>query len=113
EYPAESEGRLVRLIREWLSLDRMETTAKDTNVYPAFEGLKAAVVAENHAFIRAVLEESDGSVSTLLGADWTVTSDGPLLDLYQAQPAAGGRASLPTRRGILNQGAFLAVHAHA
>ncbi len=110
---SESDTRLVRLIREWLSVDRIDTTAKDSNIYPRFEGVKPAMVAENTSFIQAVLDESSGNVRDLLGADWTVTSDSGLIDLYDAQSMGNGRVSLPKRRGILNQGAFLSVHAHA
>ncbi|HEU5075172.1 MAG TPA: DUF1588 domain-containing protein [Polyangiaceae bacterium] len=109
----ESDARLVRLIREWLAIDRIETTAKDSNIYTEFDGVKPAMVAESHDFVQAVLEESSGDVRDFLGATWTVTADNGLLDLYDANAEASGRASLPARRGILNQGAFLAVHAHA
>lgn len=109
----ESDERLVRLIREWLGIDRIENTAKDSNIYGQFDGVKAAMVAESHDFVKAVLEESSGDVRDFLGATWTVSSDNGLLGLYGASSGSGGRAELPARRGILNQGAFLAVHAHA
>lgn len=109
----ESDARLVRLIREWLGIDRIESTAKDSNIYGEFDALKPAMVAESQNFVQAVLEESSGDVRDFLGATWTVTGDNGLLDLYDATAESGGRASMSQRRGILNQGAFLAVHAHA
>lgn len=109
----ESDTRLVRLIREWLETDRIESTAKDSNVYGGFENVKAGMVAESKDFVQAVLEQSSGNVADFLGADWTVSGDTALLNLYDAQAQSGGRATLPKRRGMLNQGAFLAVHAHA
>ncbi len=109
----ESDARLIRLIREWLGIDRIENTAKDSNIYAAFDGVKPAMVAESRDFVQAVLEESAGDVRDFLGATWTVTGDSALLGLYGATAESGGRASLSQRRGILNQGAFLSVHAHA
>jgi hypothetical protein len=71
------------------------------------------MAAESYDFVQAVLEESAGDVRDFLGADWTVAGDTDLLTFYEQSTASGGRASLPLRRGMLNQGAFLAVHAHA
>jgi hypothetical protein len=105
EAEALSDTRLVRLLREWLAIDRIETTAKDTNIYPAFDGVKPAVASESHAFLNAVLDENSGSLSALLSAD--VSADNALASVDSASGA------LPTRLGVLNQGAFLAVHAHA
>lgn len=113
EARSESDERLVRLIREWLEVDRIESTAKDSNIYPEFDDRKAAMAAESYDFVQAVLEESAGDVRDFLGADWTVAGDTDLLTFYEQSTASGGRASLPLRRGMLNQGAFLAVHAHA
>lgn len=109
----ESDARLIRLVREWLGIDRIENTAKDSNIYDLFDGVKEAMVTESHDFVQAVLEESSGDVRDFLGATWTVSSNNDLLSLYDTNAGSGGRADLPTRRGILNQGAFLAVHAHA
>jgi len=109
----ESDQRLVRLIREWLEVDRIESTAKDSNIYGSFETLKPAMTSESYDFVQTVLEESSGDVRDFLGADWTVSGDGELLAMYEGSTASGGRASLSLRRGMLNQGAFLAVHAHA
>lgn len=113
EARSESDVRLTRLIREWLELDRIENTAKDSNIYGEFDKMKEAMVSESHDFVQAVLEESSGDVRDFLGANWTVTGNTDLLKLYGASAEAGGRATLGTRRGLLNQGAFLAVHAHA
>ena len=113
EMRAQSDEHLVRIVREWLSLDRIESTAKDSIAYPLFDTVKSAMVEESTSFIRTVLEESKGSVAELLGADWSVTGNTDLIRLYSAEVQGGERVSLPTRRGILNQGAFLSVHAHA
>ncbi len=58
---------------------------------------------------------STGTIGELLNADYTYSSgtlEAPLAQLYGVN-AAQGRISLERRRGILNQGAFLSVFAHA
>ena len=103
---------VVRLVREWLGIDGIDASAKDTLVYPDFAAEKPKIVAESSDFVRAVAFESTGTVSELLGANWTVDS-GPL-GMYRAQasgPIAG--TSLIERVGILNQAAFLATYANA
>jgi len=108
--------RVVRLIREWLGTDRLEDTAKDTTAYPDFAALKPAMVAETTDFVYDVVTKGNRSLQDLLGADWTATKNADLAQLYGASgpgSAADDRIMLPTRRGILNQGAFLSVFAHA
>ncbi len=102
----------VRLVREWLGIDDITDTAKDSIVYPAFNDDKPLIVAESSDFVRAVAFQATGMVSELLGANWTVNS-GPLA-LYQTAgngPIAG--STLIDRVGILNQAAFLATYANA
>jgi hypothetical protein len=109
--------RVVRIIREWLGTDQLEDTAKDTTVYPAFAALKPAMVAETTDFIVDLvgLGQGNRTVQEMLGADWTSTQDPDLLKVYEASSTlnAQNHYSLPARRGILNQGAFLSVYAHA
>ena len=139
EHP-ESRAQLVHTLREWLELDRIEVTAKDSAFYPTYEDYGPLFIAESRAFIGAVLDDSRpqsaasvaraadlrsraqgrastgalaaSDLSSLLYADWTVGS-AKLAQFYEAEDRGDGRLKLPTRRGILNQGAFLAVHAHA
>jgi hypothetical protein len=114
EHPR-SRDHLVHVLREWLDLDRIEVTAKDIAFYPTYELYGSQFTSESHAFIAAVLDQfpREGSdISTLLGADWTVGTQ-TLAEFYGAQDLGDGRLGLPVRRGILNQGAFLAVHSHA
>ncbi len=103
-------ARGVRILREWLGVDRLELTAKDSNIYREFETVKASMVQETDAFINELVSASSGTVGELLSADWTV-ADAPLAKFYGATGA--GRVTLSGRRGLLNQGAFLAVYAHA
>jgi hypothetical protein len=113
-----SSDRLVRVVREWLELDKIETTAKDSTVYPLYDMIKESIVRESTSFVKAVLDppsvtaRASDDVGLLLGADWTVAEPG-LAALYQGSMSGNGFMKLPTRRGILNQAAFLSVKAHA
>jgi hypothetical protein len=113
EHEPMAQDSTVRLVREWLGIDRIDQSAKDSIVYPDFEAQKAAIVAESKDFVRAVAFRASGTVSELLGAHWTVDS-GPLT-LYRTDGAGPipGSSALVDRVGILNQAAFLASYANA
>jgi uncharacterized protein DUF1588/uncharacterized protein DUF1592 len=68
---------------------------------------------EADAFVNEVMWKTSHDVGELLAADWTI-ADANLAQMYGGT-AAAGRVSLANvpRRGILNQGAFLSVYAHA
>lgn len=107
--------RMVRVISEWLGIDRIEKTSKDSNVYPGFDAVREPLRRESQDFVTHVLWGSTATISELLAADFTY-SEGPLpqpLAQYYGVGSASGRIPLANRRGILNQGAFLSVHAHA
>lgn len=103
-------ARTVRVVREWLGIDRIVSTSKDANIYPEFAGARDAMAAETDAFVREVLATTPGGVTELLGSPWTVV-DGHLAGLYGL--SGDGRVDSPDRIGLLNQGAFLSVYAHA
>ena len=108
-----AQDTVVRLVREWLGIDAIVDSAKDSVVYPDFVNEKPKIVAESSDFVRAVAFQSTGNVSELFGAHWTVNS-GPL-ELYQTAgkgPVAGSTL-ITDRVGILNQAAFLASYANA
>ncbi|MGC4091600.1 MAG: DUF1592 domain-containing protein [Polyangiaceae bacterium] len=105
-----AKDRVIRVMREWLGTDRIGDTDKDATIYPKFAGLKAAMVTESSTFIEKVITEGTGTIDQLLSADWTY-ADSNLATLYGA--SGSGKVTLPTRRGILNQAAFLSVFAHA
>ena len=111
--PAAARARVLRVVQEWLGIDRLADTAKDTTVYPDFAGVKAAMQNESGAFLQRLVDAKTGTVGELLGASWTATSDQKLIDLYKGTAAGNGEVTLPERRGMLNQGAFLSVYAHA
>jgi hypothetical protein len=114
---AGARDRVVRVVREWVGTDALDDTAKDSTVYKDFTTLKPAMVAETSDFVVGLLGLGQGkrTVQELLAADWTPTADAGLLSLYGSTGAKNPQQmfTLPTRRGILNQGAFLSVFAHA
>jgi hypothetical protein len=106
-------ARLVRVVREWLGIDDVAHREKAQSVYPDFAGVSTSMENESLAFIDEVMANANGSISQLIGADWTMV-DAPLAKVYGVTSAgAGKRTSLTAskRRGILNQGAFLSVFA--
>lgn len=113
-------AQIARMVEEWLGIDRIADTAKDSNVYPEFAGLRDAMQKEADAFITEALWKRGGSVTDLLTADWTPADDS-LARMYLNKQGGDqimrtdGMVSLAgvRRRGILSQGAFLSVYAHA
>lgn len=106
--------RVVRVVREWLGIDRIAQTAKDSNVYPDFAGIKGAMDRETTEFLQVLVSRKDGSLRQLLAGNWTM-ANAPLAQLYGATAAGDdfSEISVPARLGILNQGAFLSVFSHA
>ena len=103
------QNRSIELVREWLGVDRISTTAKDAMLFPEYVGLQGAMEQETKDFIRETLV-SGGNVEDLLGAQWGVVS--PELSAFYGA-SGSGRVELPNRVGLLNQAAFLSVYSHA
>src|SRR6185369_14748557 len=110
--PSASRARVLRVIQEWLGTDRLADTAKDSTVYGGFANLKQPMMDETGAFLQRLVERKTGTVGELLGANWTVTTNQGLVTQYGGSMGSD-EVALPERRGILNQGAFLSVYAHA
>jgi hypothetical protein len=112
----DARARVVRVVREWLGTDRITQTAKDSTEYPEFENVKAAMDRETTEFLQMVVQEEGASLGKLLAADFTA-ANAPLAKLYGASAATEDVfervVPMPPRLGILNQGAFLSVFAHA
>jgi hypothetical protein len=108
-----AQATVVRLVREWLGIDRIVESTKDSILFSEFASEKPRIIAESEDFVRAVAFQSTGTVSELLGATWTVSS-GPLA-LYRPleNGPIAGTSALGDRVGILNQAAFLATYANA
>jgi hypothetical protein len=115
-----AQTRVVKIVKEWLGTDKISETAKDSNVYPEYAGVKAAMEAETTQFLSKAVTSgaaSGGSLAELLGGSWSMVNK-PLASVYGVSaPGATDdtfvRVELPNRLGILNQGAFLSVFAHA
>lgn len=107
---AAGQDRSLRIVREWLGIDRMLATAKDANLYPTFDGLRDDMDQETDSFIRAVLTNKSGDVSELLGATFSDIS-GDLAALYGV--SGQGQVDVPDRPGLLNRAAFLSIYGHA
>lgn len=115
-----AQARTVKVFKEWLGTDRISETAKDSNVYADFAAVKGALEQETTQFLSAAVTNQaspGGSLTELLAGGWSVVN-APLAKVYGATaPDATEqtfvRVDLPNRRGILNQGAFLSVFAHA
>lgn len=123
ESGASARTAVLRQMREWLGLDRMLDTGKDTTAYTKFTPeVRTAMDGETLAFFGAITFEGDkprtaGTIAEVLGADWTMV-DRNLAGYYgMTAPAGDGfvRTAYPDarRRGVLNQGAFLSIYAHA
>jgi hypothetical protein len=124
-----STGRLVRLVREWFGIDAIGQIGKDSTWYPDYAALNAAAImdAETTSFITEVLTKNSGTVGELLGAGYTVinptsTVTSSAISTYYSKfygvTGSSGEVSLigakgGARVGLLNQGAWNAVYAHA
>lgn len=107
--------RVVQVIREWLGTDQVTDLAKDSTKYAAFDKVKADMAQETTGFLQELAQAHNGSLKELLAADWTV-ANGNLASLGYGMSGVGAdfqHISTPNRLGILNQGAFLSVFAHA
>jgi hypothetical protein len=115
-----AEARVVRVIEEWLGINKVADIAKDSGAYPKFASAKEAVDAETQFFIDNVISgeaNGGGSLAELLAGNWGGLN-APLAEAYELTNASlmGNdfvRVETPGRLGILNQGAFLSVFAHA
>ncbi len=110
--------QVTKVVEQWLGIENISDTAKDTNLYPTFAGLRVAMKKEADDFIGQVMWTSSGTVGDLLSADWTMADPGLATAYNNGTPLAAqasGRVSLTAlpRRGILNQAAFLSVYARA
>jgi hypothetical protein len=62
---ADGGTRAIRIVRQWLGVDRIVATAKDANIYPEYEALRADMHQETEAFVWEVLATSGGNVEDL------------------------------------------------
>jgi hypothetical protein len=106
---------------QWLSLTHLETLTKDTTVYPSFdEALRPLMAREIQELIEHVVLDGDGSLQTLLTADYSFMNE-ELATFYGddvLDPVTGPefrRVQLdPERRaGLLTSAGVMAARANA
>jgi len=120
EQAANAQTRTVAVIKEWLGTDKVADIAKDTNIYPDFAAAKGALSDETTQFLARIVsapQNRGGSLAELLAGSWSMVNS-ELAKVYGVSaPGADAsnfvRVELPGRLGVLNQGAFLSVFAHA
>jgi len=105
---------------QWLLLTHLDSVTKDTNVYPAFNGsLRPLWTEEIQAFVEHVILEGDGSLRTLLTANYSFMNE-ELASFYgdDVTDAVTGpefrQVQLdPNRRaGFLTSAGLMATHAN-
>lgn len=115
-----AQTRAVTIVKEWLGTDRIADIAKDTNIYPDFAAAKGALGEETTQFLAELVSQpgsGGGSLAELLAGGWSKVNSALAKVYGVSAPDATAdkfvRVDLPGRLGILNQGAFLSVFAHA
>jgi hypothetical protein len=105
---------------QWLLLHHLDTISKDEQVYPEYSGdMRALWKEELEAFIEHVILEDDGTLQTLLTANYTF-ANAQLASFYgddiTEMPAGAEFEKVsvdPERRaGFLTMGALMATHAN-
>jgi hypothetical protein len=101
---------------EWLHLDALKELPKDGKVYPTWgDALKNAMAAETRSFVRSVLVEGDGRLSTLLTSRTGFVNEALGGAVYKMAQAPKGSALQKTtldpaqRSGLFTQATFLAL----
>jgi hypothetical protein len=110
---AAANRQLERLIKEWVAIDDVAHVAKDEQLYYGFRARRESMELETNRFIDEVMHAENGSLSVLLGADFSIL-DQTMADFYGVPLARDGeRTSLAQtpRRGLLSEASFLAKNA--
>ncbi len=104
--------------RQWLDYDRVGNVTKDASLFPDWSSAIGSMMQEEaRAFIDHVIFEDDGSLATLLTAQYTI-APGELAAFYGASGASGDelvRVDFPAGQhaGMLTMGSLLAYYAHS
>lgn len=105
---------VTHFMQEYLQSDAVESATKDTELFPNFDDELAADMArETEEFVAHVLWEGDGTLRTMLTADYTVANDrlGELYGLDEPLTDEFSLVDLPAERqaGVLGHASFLAA----
>jgi hypothetical protein len=111
---AESDTRhhFRQFVLEWLEVDLLADTSKNSEQFPRYDALKAHMLGETEAFADEVMVNDGARFSALLGAGYG--SLDPDMARFYGLAAYGPRVRLQDsgRLGLLQQASFLAAHAH-
>lgn len=101
-----------RFALEWLEVDGLTLTAKNSSIYPSYEALAPFMLAETENYVDEVMVNGGASIQALLAGGFA--SVGPEMARFYGLSTYGARASLrgTGRLGVLQQASFLAAHAH-
>jgi len=105
---------------QWLMLTHLDSVTKDTGVYPTFRGsLRPLWKEEIQAFIEHVIMEGDGSLQTLLTADYSFMNEelaafygDDVLDSVTGSEFRQVQLDPARRAGLLSTAGLMATHAN-
>jgi hypothetical protein len=105
---------------QWLLLTHLDSVTKDTNVYPDFSGsLRPLWTEEIQAFVEHVILEGDGSLQTLLTADYSFMNEelagfygDDVLDSVAGPEFRQVQLDPERRGGLLTTAGLMATHAN-
>jgi hypothetical protein len=105
---------------QWLLLTHLDSVTKDTSIYPAFSGsLRPLWTEEIQAFVEHVILEGDGSLQTLLTADFSFMNEelasfygGDVLDPVTGPEFRQVQLDPDRRAGFLTSAGLMATHAN-
>lgn len=108
---SETRHQFRRFIAEWLEIDELESTSKDTDISRRYESLKSKMLAETNAYTDEVLVNRGGTLSAFLNGGFL--SVDPNLARYYGLDAWGPRvpSQASGRVGLLQHASFLSAHA--
>ena len=106
---------------QWLLLTHLDSVTKDTSVYPAFSGsLRPLWTEEIQTFVEHVILEGDGSLQTLLTANYSFMNEelasfygDDVLDSVAGPEFRQVRLDPERRAGFLTSAGLMATHANA
>ena len=118
------DGKARDLIRnfhtQWLQLGHLDSVTKDTGVYPEFrDSLRGLWKEEIQRFIEYVILEEDGSLDTLLTADFSFMNEElaafygeDVLDSVSGSEFRRVQLDPDRRAGLLSSAGLMATHAN-
>jgi hypothetical protein len=103
-------ARLLEYFDQWLDLDRLSGLEREPQIYPNLDpNLPALLKSETHAFVNSLLQSPTGSLTDLLGAQYSYLN-ADLAKHYGVTGPTGAdfvRVDMPGRAGVLTQGMLL------